>query len=352
MTVPGLGGVRAVLGRSTLLRHLLLAIVIGAVLFALTSQLSEYRNSQVAMAAYTFCAVAGLTVLTGLSGQISLGNGAFIFVGAYTVGLLLEHHPHTNNRELILVLLAAIGVAALIGGLVGIAAARLRGPYLAGVTLALALGLPELPQYGHLEGPLGGHTGIVVNAPVAPDNIDFSRWQAWMCCLAAVITLFLLQNLVTSRVGRAMRAVRDDEIAASLAGMSVPRIQVLAFVVSAATAGLAGGLLAIVNGQVGPSSFPLSLSLFLLAAAVFGGLGRLSGAAYGAILITFLPNWSTDVANALSLPTKVNLNLPLGVYGLVLVVAMLAFPLGLQGLLRQLWGTARSRVGPRRLATR
>jgi len=348
MKRPELG----VLRRSTFLRHLLIAVIVGAALFVLTEHLSEFRNSQVAVVAYSFCAIAGLTVLTGLSGQISLGNGAFMFVGAFTVALLLEHHPHVNNPELILVLLAAILVAALVGGLVGLAAARLRGPYLAGVTLALALGLPELPDYQHLEGPLGGHTGIVVNAPIAPHNIDFARWQAWICCLAAVITLFLLQNLVTSRVGRAFRAVRDDEIAASIAGLSVPRIQVLAFVVSAGSAGLAGGLLAIVNGQVGPQTFGLQLSLYLLAGAVFGGLGSLAGAAYGAVLITFLGPWSTDIANGLSLSSKFDFNLPIVFYGLALVVAMLAFPLGLQGLVRQAWGALRARVGPRRVATR
>jgi branched-chain amino acid transport system permease protein len=344
--------VRSVLSRWTFVRHLLIAVVAGAALFGLTEHLSEYRNSQVAMAAYLFCAVAGLTVLTGLSGQISLGNGAFMFVGAYTVALLIEHHPGTTNPELILVLLAAIGVAALVGGLVGIAAARLRGPYLAGVTLALALGLPELPDYQHLEGPLGGHSGIVVNAALPPGHVNFARWQAWLCCLAAVVTLFLLLNLVTSRVGRAFRAVRDDEIAASLAGMSVARIQILAFVVSAGTAGLAGGMLAVVNGDVGPGSFPLLLSLSLLAAAVFGGLGSLAGAAYGAVLITFLPNWSTDIANGLSLPSKLDLNLPIGLYGLVLVVAMLAFPFGLQGLFYRAWVRVRVRVRPGQVATR
>jgi branched-chain amino acid transport system permease protein len=333
---------RDVLSRRTFLRHLVIAVIAGLALFLLTEHLSEFRNTQVSMAAYYFCAIAGLTVLTGLSGQISLGNGAFMFVGAFTVALLIEHHPGTSNPELVLVLLAAIGVAALVGGLVGLAAARLRGPYLAGVTLALALGLPQLPNYSHLEGPLGGHTGIVVTAPLAPHNIDFARWQAWICCLAAVITLFLLQNLVTSRVGRAFRAVRDDEIAASLAGLSVPRIQILAFVVSAGTAGLAGGLLAIVNGQVGPQSFALVISLYLLAGAVFGGLGSLAGAAYGAVLITFLPNWATDVANALSLPTKVQVNLPIFFYGFALVVAMLAFPLGLQGLLVRAWRALRA----------
>jgi branched-chain amino acid transport system permease protein len=352
MKRPSLRGTGAWIVGSTFLRHLLVAIIAGLALFVLTEHLSEFRNSQLATVAYSFCAIAGLTILTGLSGQISLGNGAFMFVGAYTVALLLEHHPSTNNWELILVLLAAIGVAAVVGAFVGVAAARLRGPYLAGVTLALALGLPELPKYQHLEGPLGGHAGIPVNAPLAPHNLDFARWQAWICCLAAVITLFLLQNLVSSRVGRAFRAVRDDEIAASLAGMSVPRIQVLAFVVSAGTAGLAGGLLAIVNGDVGPDSFGLQISLFLLAGAVFGGLGSLAGAAYGAVLITFLQAWSTDLANALSLSSKVTNNLPIGFYGLALVLAMLAFPLGLQGLLRQLWGGVQGRVGPGRVALR
>jgi branched-chain amino acid transport system permease protein len=342
--------VRAGLERITFVRHLLIAIVAGAILFVLSEHLSEYRNTELATVAYSFCAIAGLTILTGLSGQISLGNGAFMFVGAYTVALLIEHHPGTNNPELILVLLAAIAVAAVIGGLVGIAAARLRGPYLAGVTLALALGLPVLPNYSHLEGPLGGQSGIAVNAPLAPHNIDFARWQAWQCCLAALITLFLLQNLVTSRVGRAFRAVRDDEIAASLAGMSVPRIQILAFVVSAGAAGFAGGLLAIVDGDVTPGLFGLQVSLFLLAAAVFGGLGSLAGAAYGAVLITFLQPWSTDIANGLSLSSKVTNNLSIGVYGLVLVVAMLVFPVGLQGLLRQVSVAARGRVRRRRIS--
>jgi branched-chain amino acid transport system permease protein len=334
-----------VLARSTALRHLVVAILAGLVLFGLSEMFSEYRNTQLATAALYFCAIAGLTVLTGLSGQISLGNGAFMFIGAYTVALLLKHHPITSNLGLVPVVLAAIVIAAVVGGFVGMAAARLRGPYLAGVTLALALGVPVLPDYQHLEGPLGGHAGLTVLAPAAPGLIDLERWQAWICCLAAVVTLFLLSNLVSSRVGRSFQAVRDDEIAASLAGMSVPRIQILAFVVSAGSAGLAGGMLAIIDGQVNPLTFPLQVSLFLLAGAVFGGLGSLAGAAYGAVLITFLNGWSTDVANALSLPTKVAANLPLALYGLALIVAMLVLPFGLHGVVRRFWGGLRARVG-------
>jgi branched-chain amino acid transport system permease protein len=332
-----------ILGRSTLLRNFLLAVIASGLLLLLTFNLSEFRNSQLAEIGYYACAVAGLTVLTGLSGQVSIGHGAFMFVGAYAAALILNHHAY-NNKELVLVLLAALLITAVVGGVVGIAAARLRGPYLAGVTLALAIGLPVLPLWSKLEGPLGGHAGLPVNIPAPPTSVDFERFQAWICCLAAVVMIFLLANLSTSRVGRAFRAVRDDEISASLAGLSVARVQVLAFVVSAGCAGLAGGLFAVVAGSVGPDSFPLSISFYLLAAVVFGGLGSLAGAVYGAALIVLLPTWSTDIANSLSLSTRVQNNLPLAIFGLTLIVAMLVFPSGVQGLLRQGWSRVRRRA--------
>jgi branched-chain amino acid transport system permease protein len=332
-----------ILGRSTLLRNFLLAVIASGLLLLLTFSLSEFRNSQLAEIGYYACAVAGLTVLTGLSGQVSIGHGAFMFVGAYAAALILKHHA-TSNIGLIYVLLGSLLITAVIGGVVGIAAARLRGPYLAGVTLALAIGIPVLPLWSKLEGPLGGHAGLPVNIPAPPPSVDFERFQAWICCLSAVIVIFLLANLSGSRVGRAFRAVRDDEISASLAGLSVARVQVLAFVVSAGCAGLAGGLFAVVAGSVGPDAFPLSISFFLLAAVVFGGLGSLAGAVYGATLIVLLPTWSTDIANSLSLSSNVQKNLPLALFGLTLIVAMLVFPSGVQGLLRQGW----TRVARRR----
>jgi branched-chain amino acid transport system permease protein len=340
----------------TVLRHGLPAVVGLGLLLVVTGGLSEYRNTQLAEIATTVCAVAGLTVLTGLSGQVSIGNGAFMFIGAYTVALLLKHFPsigigqdfsRAHTAEFVLILLAAAVAAALVGGLVGVAAARLRGPYLAGVTLALAIGLPVLPKYSHLQGPLGGHAGFAVDAPVGPSSVGFFQWQAWVCCVAAVLVLFLLANLSRSRVGRAFRAVRDDEIAASLAGLSVARVQILAFVVSAGCAGLAGGLFADVAGSVGPDSFPLTLSVGLLAAAVFGGLGTLSGAIYGSIVVTLLPSWSQDLANHVSLSTNVVKNLPFALYGLGLILGMLIFPLGVQGLLRRLGLGARRVVSQR-----
>src|SRR4051812_47660676 len=130
-------------GRSMLLRHTVFALIGLGLLLLLIQVLDDYRNTQLAPIAVTTCAAAGLTVLVGLSGQISLGNGAFMMVGAYTTALLLQHwHTAHGNLQLIAVFAASVVVSALFGGVVGLAGARLRGPYLAGATLALAIGLP------------------------------------------------------------------------------------------------------------------------------------------------------------------------------------------------------------------
>jgi branched-chain amino acid transport system permease protein len=324
-----------ILGRSTLLRHTMFALVGFGLLLALIQLMSDIHNAAwITPIAYTLCAAAGLTVLVGLSGQISLGHGAFMMVGAYATALVLEHwHSGAHgNLQLIPVFAIAVVVTALFGAVVGLAAARLRGPYLAGATLALAIGLPQLVNYQHLSKQLGGVNGLVVVPPNPPSSFDLYRWQSVLCAIAAVVTLWFLANVARSRIGRSFRAVRDDEVAAALCGLSVARVQVLAFVVSAGCAGLAGGLLVIVKLVAGPGAFQLSLSLGLLAAVVFGGLGSLAGALYGSIVVVLLPTWSQDFTDALSIHSdKIANNLPLIVYGVVLAVAMLAVPNGLQG---------------------
>lgn len=154
--------------------------------------------------------------------------------------------------------------------------------------------------------------------------------------LCLVLTLLLLANLMSSRLGRDMRLVREDETAAGLSGVNVVGTRVLAFTVSAACAGLAGGLFAYVNGLASPGSFPLSLSLALLTAAVLGGLGSLAGALYGAVLVTLLPVWLADAAQSAHLPQTVYANLPLVAYGVVLIAVITLFPAGLHGALRRL----------------
>jgi len=331
-----------------LVRHLLWAVLALVVVYVLSVSLGAFRNVQLANVAYLACAAAGLSVLTGLSGQISLGHGAFMAIGAYTTALLFEH---AAVLPLALVLLVATVGTAAVGALVGAAAARLRGPYLAGATLAFAVGLPALADWRRLSGTLGGQNGLVVVGPGVPaafgPDFPIDRWQLWVSGVALVVTLLLLANLSRSRVGRSWRAVRDDEIAASLAGLSVARLQVTAFVVSSACAGLAGALLAYVSGLAAPGAFQLTLSLQLLTAVVLGGLGSLAGAVYGALLLVFLPTWVASVASSLNLSRDVYANLPLAVYGLVLMLVMLLFPQGLQGALRRVGGVvvARARRG-------
>ncbi len=331
--------VRSVLAASTLLRSLALVAVVGVVLLLVSDGLSPYRDLQLSYGAYYFCVLAGLTVLAGSSGQISLGHGAFMAVGAYTVAKL------GNAGWALLPALAASAVVTLMVGIpVGVAASRLRGPYLAGATLAFAVGLPAMAD--RFPSAFGGENGLTINPPTPPPSLGMTfpleRWEAWIACIGALVVLFVFYNVTRSGIGRALRAVRDDEIAASLAGLHVGRWQTLAFALSAASAGLGGGLLAVVTQTVAPGAFQLQLSLSLLAGVVIGGLGSLFGAMWGAILLVFLPNWTTDIANSFSLSRNVQYNLPLAVYGVVLIGAMLAWPTGIQGALR----TIRGAVGP------
>jgi branched-chain amino acid transport system permease protein len=339
---PGARRRRLRLPEQTLARNLLLAVVFGVILYLLSESFSSFNNLRLASVAYYFTALAGLTVLTGLNGQISLGHGALMAVGAYSTVILVGR----TGLPLGAALAAATAITALVGVVVGAAASRLRGPYLAGATLALAVGLPGLAdRYPHA---FGGENGLNVNPPTPPASLGLSfpleRWEAWIACICALIVFVVLSNLLRSRVGRAFRAVRDDEVAAQLAGLNVARTQILAFVVSAACAGLAGAALVVVTQLAAPGAFQLALSLSLLTGIVLGGLGSLAGALWGAIALVYLPQWSNDIANSFSLSNDVQSNLPLALYGIVLMAVIVAAPQGIQGALRGLARVAAARL--------
>ena len=314
-------------------RRLGAAVVTAVIVWFLSVRLDTFRDYQIAEVAVYVPAVAGLTVLTGLSGQISLGNGAFMAIGGYTTALLLLH----LNWPFIAALVVSGAVAAAAGGIVGVAAARLRGPYLAGATLILGVALPTLATA--YAGVFGGDQGLNVTF-TAPAFLGaafpLTRWQAWVSAVVALVTLVLLANLCYSRIGRNWRAVRDDEVAAALNGVNVAVTRILAFVVSAVCAGLAGSLLAIVTSLVAPGAFTLTLSIALLTAAVIGGLGSLPGALWGSLLIVLVPTYVTDVATSHGLSSSVGSNIPIAAYGVVLILVMLVFPQGIQGGLRRL----------------
>ncbi len=323
--------------RTTGRRHVGLATAGAVVLAIATMLLDQYRDYQIAEVAASVVAVAGLTVLIGLSGQISIGNGAFMAVGGYVAALLLMH----LNWPLIVILIVSTAAAAVVGAIFGAAAARLRGPYLAGATLMLAVALPFFAT--RFSGLLGGDQGLGFFITVPGFlGVNFSplRWQAWVNCACALIAMVLLANLVRSKIGRSWRAVRDDEVAAALAGINVARMQILAFIISAAYAGLGGVLLAVVVGTVSPSLFTLSLSIQLLTAAVLGGLGSLSGAIWGSILLVIVPTYLTNVATTNGLTQTTSSSIPILAYGVVLIVVMLVFPRGIAGGISRLIGPA------------
>jgi branched-chain amino acid transport system permease protein len=326
-----------------LVRHLLLALVGLVAVLVLISVVSPFRNIQLAQMGYLAIAAGGMTVLTGFTGQLSLGHGAFMAVGAYTTALMLGAD---NPLPLLVVLLGGTAVALVVGAAVGVAAARLHGPYVAGATLALAVALPALALF--FDG-LGGEQGLPVRAPDAPDwildatyfvtGVDLGNPQfiALLTWTGLLLVYVLLANLARTRVGRRWRAVRDDDVAAELAGIKLGPARVSAFVVSTACAGLAGSLMALSTRLAAPSGFTLNLSLLLLIAIVLGGLGSLSGALVGSALITFLPQVVTQWGADAGLDDIRAAELAPLVYGLTVMAVILLAPAGLVGSLRNLW---------------
>lgn len=343
---PRFAAVRRRLPRSTLARHALYVLLAFVAVVLVLELTDAFRNSQFATMSYYAIAAAGLTVLTGLNGQISLGHGALMAVGAYTTGLLLA-----EDVPLVLAMLAATAVTAVVGVVVGAAAARLHGPYLAGATLALAVGLPGLAI--HFGDWLGGDQGLRIPSPQPPDwfadaiyflsatETTGAKYLAYIGWVTLLIVLVLLANLAAGRVGRVWRAVRDDEVAAELAGIRLGRVRVLAFVVSAACAGLAGAVLGIVVRLAAPSGFTIVLSIGLLTAIVVGGLGSLVGALLGSALLVFLPPAVTNLGTGIGLDATQAAQIAPFVYGAVLVLVMLIAPGGAVGVLKKIWNRSR-----------
>jgi branched-chain amino acid transport system permease protein len=332
------------LSRYTLARHLLVAALGLVVVVLVLQSVSDFRSVQLTSMGYLGIAAGGLTVLTGLNGQISLGHGALMAFGAYTTALLLQ--DDTPVLPLAGVLLVATLVTLAVGTVIGVAAARLHGPYLAGATLALAVAVPGIALY--FDDRLGGEQGLLVLLPEIPGwvldaayfvtgaDLTNSQYVAYIAWITLIVTFFLLANLSRSRVGRRWQAVRDDDVAAELAGIHLGRARVSAFMVSAATAGAAGAVLALAVRLAAPSGFTLTLSLTLLTAVVLGGLGSLTGALVGAALLTFLPSVVTDWGESAGLTAIRAAELTPLVYGLVMILVILLAPSGLVGSLRQL----------------
>jgi len=305
--------------------HLIPFIAGGVVLYFLSGMVDELRVYQGATIAVYVVAISSIILLTGYSGQVSLGNGALMAVGAYAAAV-----SHVSwHLPIVVCFFIAVIAAALGGALLGAAAARLSGPYLAGTTLALAIGLPSLANQFSI---LGGEQGLIFDVGFPPLSLgqDFTqyKWFFWIAALATLIMMWLLQNILSSRYGRNWRAGRGNEVAAQLAGINTARSKVLAFTISAGLAGLAGALLSMTIGTVSPSAFPLALSFSLLTGAVLSGVTTLSGVMIGAVTLVAIPEIADVLAHKLGTSESVTTNLPGLLVSALLIVTVLFVPNG------------------------
>ncbi len=293
---------------------------------ALNDRVDPLWNLRLAYVAMYAIALFGMVVLVGHSGQVSLGNGAFMAVGGYAFALAFMHGFSP------LIGMVAAAIAGLVFGVAGGGvAARLSGPYLAGLTLGLAVGLPALAN--RFPDLLGGDSGLLMDGPYPPESfgMDFpmERWQAWVAGGAAIVAGALILAFIASPLGRSVRAVRDHEPAAALVGINVARTKVTAFAVSAVTSALAGSVLVQILGLAAPGAFGIGLSLSLLVGTIVGGRSSVGGAVIGAVLLALLPEGlSTLVAN-MQLEDRIALNLPGFVYGGLLLLTVGLAPGGI-----------------------
>jgi branched-chain amino acid transport system permease protein len=267
----------------------------------------------------------GLMVLSGYTGQVSLGHSAFVAVGAYAHAWCLSQGVPFG-----LSIVLATGISALVGLAVGLPAIRVSGLYLAMVTLAFAILIEHV--LGRWKSVTGGFNGMPVGDPVI-FGFDLSGLKSfyYLCLVGLVLVLVLLVNLLRGQTGRAFVGVRDSEAAAASLGIWVSGYKVLAFVISAMVTGLAGALLAHHVRFLTPEGFGLILSLELVLMVTIGGLGSLRGAVLGAFLIGLVPPFISQVKPMLGDRIAKQFGLEIFFFGLILAVFVLFEPKGLNG---------------------
>lgn len=299
-------------------------IFFGFILFLISNRLDELRVYQGATVAVYAIGIASLILLIGYSGQVSLGHGALFAIGGYAAALARIHY----EAPIWLTFVVAVLAAAIGGALLGLAAARLSGPYLAGTTLALAIGLPSIANQFSI---FGGEQGLYFDIGLPPESLgeDFTqyKWYFWICWSVALITLYWLRNILNSRYGRGWRAVRSNDVAAELAGIHVGRNKVLAFTISAGLAGLAGALLAMTISLASPGVFPLALSFSLATGAVLSGVTTLGGVMIGSVTLVAIPEIALAIANRYGSET-ITTNLPGLLVSALLILTVLFVPNG------------------------
>ena len=324
-------------------------VALTAIVVVLPRFISDFRARELAIVGMYFIALLGLSILTGYSGQISLGHGAFMAIGGYTTAILSVDGIYGHQiRDLWTIPIAGV-IAGIAGLLVGVPALRLSGLYLALITFGIAVSFPQLPKkFDHF---LGGTTGKILNLAEPPYGLHTTtnNWIYYLTWGIALVLLLAAWLLVRGKAGRALQAIRDSEVAAASSGISLARYKTLAFGISAFYAGVAGSLYAIANAYVNPDVFPIILSVYLVVGLAVGGLDSLVGLIAGAGLIYFLQNHADTVARWINHVPALNLDpkqpgIPSVVFGVVLIVVMLLVPTGVGGLLRRVLGPVTTRL--------
>jgi branched-chain amino acid transport system permease protein len=315
------------IARTSLIR----TVIFSALILLVGLQFDAYNQAQLAVVLILFIGVLSITLLTGISGQLSLGQGALMAVGGYSTALLI------NNYTLSLWVAVPLSIitSAIAGLLLGVAAARLRGPYLAGTTLVIALAIPTIAN--RFMSVFKGDEGLQVDVGYPPQwfttvfgEPTYEQWQLYVALPFAGVALFFASNILLSRTGRMWRSIRDNESAASLAGVNFSRQKIYVFIISSTFAGLSGALYGL-RGLVGPSVYPVSLSLLLLTAAVLGGIRSITGAFIGTVIVVFLPDWIELILGNFTLSEQVSNFLPALISSLLLILTVVINPAGVAG---------------------
>ena len=307
-----------------------LAFIIPLFRPMLPDVVSDYRLFLVTTMMIAAIAVLGLNLLTGFNGQISLGHGAFYAVGAYTAAVLMDQ----ANMPYWATLPCAAVVCFIVGYLFGLPALKLEGHYLALATFALALAVPQILKYKWLEPLTGGVQGIVLSKPEVPFGLPLTedQWLYYYCLIIMVLLFWGARNLLDSRSGRAMMAIRDQYMAADTMGIDTALYKTVTFGISAAYTGIAGALSASAIAFVAPDSFNIFLSIKFLIGLVVGGVGSLAGSVVGGIFYVLIDNSaqaiSTFVKNDLGLPFDLS---AYTIFGILLLVLMYLMPMGIVG---------------------
>ena len=320
-------------------------LVLVAVLFfiGLPTVIDSFQSGEWAQALVLAIAIMGLNILVGYSGQLSLGHGAFMALGAYISAIL----AHRYKMDYLVTIPIAGLLTGVIGFLFGVPALRLSALYLALATFALAVVAPSL-----IKRPAeltGGVQGIVLLPPVPPQPasdtfaavtgtaMTSDQWVYYVTLAWSLLLFWLAWNLLRHRAGRAMRAIRDGEVAAAASGINLAGYKTLAFGISAFYAGIAGSLFGLAAGFVSPDSFPVGLSIQLLVGAVVGGLASIPGPLIGGIFAYFLPIESNQwVPTQTWIPSQIASTIekagPAVTYGAVLILTMIFASNGMVGL--------------------